>query len=227
MAEKVLVVEDEADILTGLEVALGREGYQVTTAQDGEEGLKKAAETAPDVIILDVMLPGMDGYEVCSALRERGIRTPVIMLTAKTAEDDRVRGLDTGADDYVVKPFSMRELIARVRAVWRRRAEKEARIHQFSFGNVKVDFDRQTVSKKGKTIALSSYETWVLRLLVSMRGEAVSRQTILARVWGYDFAADTRTIDNHVVQLRQKIEDDPHHPKHILTAHGKGYKFVQ
>ena len=226
MAERVLVVDDEPDMLAGLEDTLVREGYEVITASNGKEGLKQAAENAPDIIILDVMMPGMDGYELCKTLRKRGIRTPVIMLTGKDAEDDKVRGLDTGADDYVTKPFSMKELVARIRAVRRRQAEKEGKVHAFSFGHIEVDFDRQTLTKKGQTVDMSSCESELLRLLVARRGEAVSRQTILTDVWGYDVAPDTRTVDNHIVRLRQKIEDDPRQPKHILTAHGTGYKFV-
>ncbi len=226
MADKALVVDDEPDIVAGIKDILTREGYEVTVAHNGKDGLKKAAECAPDIIILDVMMPEMNGYEACSALRKRGIRSPVIMLTARNAEQDKVRGLDAGADDYVTKPFSMKELAARVRAVRRRTKDKE-KIHEFSFGNVKVDFDRQVFTKKGRTTSLSSCEFDLLRLLVTMHGELVSRQRILTEVWGYDFPPDTRTIDNHIVKLRQKIEDDPHRPKHILTVHGRGYKFVQ
>jgi len=227
MADKVLIVDDEADIVAGVEDTLAREGYEVITAADGKDGLKKAAECAPDIILLDVMMPEKDGYEVLAELRKGGIRTPVIMLTGRDAEEDKIRGLDTGADDYITKPFSMKELAARVRAVRRRQAEKEGKIHSFSFDDVEVDFDRQTVTKGGKTVELSSCESELLRLLVAMRGEAVSREAILTKVWGYDVAPDTRTVDNHIVRLRQKIEDDPRRPKHILTAHGKGYKFVQ
>lgn len=227
MADKVLIVDDEADIVAGVEDTLTREGYEVITAADGNDGLKKAVECAPDIILLDVMMPGKDGYEVLAALRKGGIRTPVIMLTGRDAEEDKIRGLDTGADDYITKPFSMKELAARVRAVRRRQAEKEGKVYSFSFDDVEVDFNRQTVTKGGKTVELSSCESELLRLLVAMRGEAVSRQAILTKVWGYDVAPDTRTVDNHIVRLRQKIEDDPRRPKHILTAHGKGYKFVQ
>lgn len=227
MADKVLIVEDEPDMLMGLEDTLAHEGYEVVTAQNGRTGLQKAAETAPDVIILDVMLPGMNGYDVCLALRKRGIRTPIIMLTARDAEDDKVRGLTTGADDYVTKPFSMKELLARIKAVRRRAAEKKEKIREFSFAGMKADFDHQTLTKGGETIRLSSCESELLRMLVMRRGEAVSRETILTEVWGYDFPPDTRTVDNHIVRLRQKIEEDPREPRHILTAHGTGYKFVQ
>jgi len=227
MAEKVLIVEDEADMLAGLEDTLSREGYEVVTARDGKEGLKAAVESAPDLVILDVMMPGMDGYEVCAALRGRGVQAPIIMLTARDAEDDKVRGLDTGADDYVTKPFSMRELLSRINAVRRRYAGRREKIREFSFGGIHVDFDRQTLTRNEQAVRLSSFESELLRLLVMMRGEPVSRQTILTEVWGYDFPPDTRTVDNHIVRLRQKIEEDPHRPRHILTAHGKGYKFVK
>ena len=226
MPDKVLLVDDEPDLLAGLEDALAHDGYRVTTAHNGRDGLRQAVEIRPDVIILDVMMPGMNGYEVCSALRKRGFETPVIMLTASDTEDNKVRGLDSGADDYVTKPFSTKELIARIRAVRRRRQEKHPRLHQFSFGNIKVDFDHQILLKAGRTVDLSSCESELLRLLIQRRGQAVTREIILTEVWGYDFPPDTRTIDNHVVRLRQKIEDDPHNPKHILTAHGLGYKFV-
>jgi DNA-binding response OmpR family regulator len=226
MADKALIIEDEPDMLMGLEDTLAHEGYEVVTAGTGEEGLKKAAELAPDLIVLDVMMPGMNGYEVCRTLRERGVKTPVIMLTARDAEDDKVRGLDTGADDYVTKPFSMKELVARIRAVRRRAAEKE-KVRAFSFGDVAVDFDHQTLTKGGETVRLSSCESELLRLLVARRGDAVTREQILTEVWGYEFPPDTRTVDNHIVRLRQKLEADPHHPKHILTVHGQGYKFVK
>ncbi len=226
MADRVLIIDDEADLVAGIEDTLVRDGYEVVTASDGAEGLTKATECAPDIIVLDVMMPKMDGYAVLAALREKGIRTPVVMLTGRGAEEDKVRGLDTGADDYITKPFSMKELAARVRSVRRRHAEEAGKIHEFTFGNVQLDFIRQTVVKDGQPAELSTCESELLRLLVSWRGEVVSRETILQEVWGYDLAPDTRTVDNHVVRLRQKIEDDPRQPRHILTAHGRGYKFV-
>ena len=226
MAEKVLIVDDEADIVAGVEDTLTREGYEVITASDGKEGLKKASECAPDIILLDVMMPKMTGYQTLAALRKKNIRTPVIMLTGRDTDDDKVRGLDTGADDYVTKPFSMKELAARVRAVRRRHADKEGKVRSFTFGDVEVDFERQTVARDSGTVELSTCESELLRLLVARRGDAVSRQDILTQVWGYDVTPDTRTVDNHIVRLRQKIEDDPRQPKHILTTHGKGYKFV-
>jgi len=226
MADTILIVEDEADMRTSLEHTLGLEGFEVVTASDGRAGLKRAAECAPDLILLDVMMPKMNGYEVCAALRKRGIKTPVIMLTAKDTEDEKVRGLEAGADDYVTKPFGIRELLARIHAVQRRYADRE-QIREFSFADMSVDFDRQVLTKGTETIRLSSCESELLRLLIACRGHAVSRQTVLTEVWGYDFPPDTRTIDNHVVRLRQKIEDDPHQPKHLLTVHGQGYKFVE
>jgi len=225
MAATVLLIDDEPDILTSLEDTLTHEGYAVTTAASGEEGLQKAAQLAPDLIVLDVMMPGMNGYEVLAALRQRGVQTPVILLTARDTEDDKVQGLETGADDYVTKPFSTRELVARLRAVQRR--GKKEKVRAFSFAGMTVDFDHQTLAKGDETVRLSSCESELLRLLVMRRGEAVSRDTILTEVWGYDYPPDTRTVDNHIVRLRQKIEHDPHRPKHILTAHGTGYKFVE
>lgn len=227
MAETILVVEDEPDMRTGLELNLQSEGYQVITAATGKEGLHKAMQSTPDVIVLDVMLPEMNGFDVCAELRGRGVQAPIIMLTACDDEDDKIQGLNAGADDYVTKPFSTRELMARIVAVRRRYAGAKDKIREFTFGTVHVDFDHQTLTKEGQAARLSSCESELLRLLIMRRGEAVSREQVLTEVWGYEYAPDTRTIDNHIVRLRQKIEDDPRHPKHILTVHGTGYKFVQ
>jgi DNA-binding response OmpR family regulator len=227
MPDKVLIVEDEPDMLMGLEDTLADEGYEVITAPNGKEGLKAANETAPDFIILDVKMPEMNGYEVCSALRHKGVKTPIIMLTAGDTEDEKVQGLEAGADDYVTKPFSMRELLARINAVKRRYADTREKIRSFSFDDVAIDFDHQALTKGGESVKLSSCESELLRLLVERRGQAVTRQDILTEVWGYEYPPDTRTVDNHIVRLRQKLEDDPRHPKHILTAHGRGYKFVE
>ncbi|MFO7897753.1 MAG: response regulator transcription factor [Planctomycetota bacterium] len=226
MAEKILICDDEPDVVAGLEHTLAGEGYDVVTALNGKDGLQKAMEEAPDFVVLDVMMPGMDGVAVCEELRRRGVKTPVIMLTAKDTEAEKVRGLEAGADDYVTKPFGTRELLARISAVGRRYAGGKEKIREFSFGDVTVDFDHQTVTRGGETTRLSSCESELLRLLVMRRGEAVSREAVLTEVWGYEYPPDTRTIDNHVVRLRQKIEDDPHAPQHLLTAHGVGYKFV-
>lgn len=227
MPEKILVVDDDPDLLESLEANLRREGYEVITARNGRDGLARALQSAPDAILLDVAMPAPNGFEVCTDLRKRGIRIPILMLTARDSEAERVRGLDAGADDYIIKPFSTKELVARIRAVRRRYLGARERIREFAFKDTKIDFDHQTVTRRAKVIELSSCESNLLRLLVTRRGEAVSRNTILKEVWEYEFAPNTRTIDNHVVKLRQKIEDNPRHPKHILTAHGTGYKFVE
>jgi DNA-binding response OmpR family regulator len=227
MPETVLIVEDEPDMLMGLEDTLADEGYEVLTASNGKDGLKTAEETAPDFIILDVKMPEMDGYQVCRALRKRGMKTPIIMLTAGDSEAEKVEGLEAGADDYVTKPFSMRELLARIHAVKRRAAGSREQVRSFTFGNVTLDFDHQTLTKGETVMKLSSCESELLRLLIFRRGEAVTRKDILTEVWGYDYPPDTRTVDNHIVRLRQKLEDDPKNPQHILTAHGRGYKFVE
>ncbi len=226
MPEKILICDDEPDVVAGLEHTLAEQGYQVLSALNGKEGLQKVLEEAPDFIVLDVMMPEMNGFEVCKELRRRGVKTPVIMLTAKDTEEEKVRGLEAGADDYVTKPFGIRELMARITAVGRRYEGGEEKIRQYSFDDVAVDFDHRTVTRGGETARLSSCEAELLRLLVSRRGEAVSRQTVLTEVWGYEYPPDTRTIDNHVVRIRQKIEDDPRQPEHVLTVHGVGYKFV-
>jgi len=226
VAETILVIDDQRDVVTALEHALTEEGYDVLAARDGEAGLARALEAAPDVVLLDVKMPGMDGYQVCRALRDRGFGAPILMLTAKDSEDQKVRGLDAGADDYVTKPFGLKELAARIRAVLRRPAAGPSKVHEISFGETRVDFDRQEVIRAGKVVPLSSFESELLRLLVARRGEVVSREAILKDVWGYEVPPETRTVDYHVVRLRQKLEDDPRHPRHVLTAHGRGYKFA-
>jgi len=224
--DKILVVEDEPDMLMGLQDNLQFEGYQVTTATDGQAALEAALNTCLDLIILDIMLPKISGFDVCKQLRQKGMDTPIIMLTAKSQEVDKVLGLELGADDYITKPFSIRELLARVKAVLRRPRRPPQKIDSYRFGNVKVDFRKSVAVKKGKTIELSHYEAEILRLLIANKGEPISRNRILDEVWGYELYPTTRTIDNHVVKLRQKVEDDPHNPTHVVTVHGMGYKFV-
>ena len=224
--EKILVIEDEPDMLMGLEDNLQYEGYEVITASDGLSGLEAAEKQAPDLIILDIMLPNLDGYEVCKRLRAKGIDIPIIMLTAKSQEVDVVLGLELGADDYVTKPFSIRQVLARIKAVLRRRKSKPAKLDSYSFGNVTVDFRKSVVIKGSKKTDLSHYEVELLRLLIMNKEEPISRNRILDEVWGYDLFPTTRTIDNHIVKLRQKIEPSSKKPQHILTVHGIGYKFV-
>lgn len=224
--EKILIVEDEPDMLMGLQDNLQFEGYKVETAVDGQAAIDKAVKVRPDLILLDIMLPKLSGYEVCKELRARGIQTPIIMLTAKSQEVDKVLGLELGADDYLTKPFSIRELLARIKAVLRRPRRPTEKIDTYSFGNVKVDFRKSIAVKKGQTIELSHYEAEILRVLITNKGEPISRNRLLDEVWGYQLFPTTRTIDNHVVKLRQKVEDDPHNPAHIVTVHGMGYKFI-
>jgi two-component system alkaline phosphatase synthesis response regulator PhoP len=224
--EKILVVEDEPDMLMGLQDNLQFEGYQVVTATDGQAALDVATSTRPDLIILDIMLPKLDGYEVCKQLRQRGIETPIIMLTAKSQEVDKVLGLELGADDYITKPFSIRELLARIKAVLRRPRRPAEKLDTYTFGSVKVDFRKCIAIRKGKPVDLSHYEAEILRVLITHKGEPISRNQLLDQVWGYQLFPTTRTIDNHIVKLRQKVENDPHNPVHIITVHGMGYKFI-
>ena len=224
---KILIVEDEPDMVEGLRDNLVYEGYEVMSAADGETGLLRAAKESPDLILLDIMLPGKNGYQICREMRSKGINVPVIMLTAKSQEVDKVLGLELGADDYITKPFSIRELLARIKAVLRRQGAHPKKLEAAEFGSVKVDFRRGLAVKDGNNIELSHYENEILRLLVANKDEPVSRNRLLDEVWGYDLFPTTRTIDNHVVKLRQKIEDDPHNPRHLVTVHGIGYKFIE
>ena len=224
--DKILIVEDEPDMVMGLKDNLELEGYQVLTALDGPTALEVALNTCPDLILLDIMIPTLNGFEVCKQLRQKGMDTPIIMLTAKSQEVDKVLGLELGADDYITKPFSIRELLARVKAVLRRPRRPPEKIDSYAFGDVTIDFRKQVAVKDGKPVELSHYEAEILRLLIANKGEPISRNRILDEVWGYELYPTTRTIDNHVVKLRQKIEDNPHSPIHIVTVHGMGYKFV-
>ena len=224
--EKILVVEDEPDMLMGLQDNLQFEGYEVITATDGQAALDLALSIGPDLIVLDIMLPKLDGFEVCKQIRAKGMDTPIIMLTAKSQEVDKVLGLELGADDYITKPFSVRELLARIKAVLRRHQSPPQQIDTYQFGDVKLDFRKCMATKAGVPVELSHYEAGILRILVTNKGEPISRNRILDEVWGYELYPTTRTIDNHVVKLRQKLEDDPLNPAHILTVHGMGYKFV-
>jgi len=221
----VLIVEDDPSILRGLRDAFRKEGYIVVTAMDGEEGLARACAKEPDLIILDIMLPKIDGFEVLRLLRSRSIDTPVIALTAKTDEPDRIVGLDLGADDYVTKPFSIRELLARARAVLRRKTAPIQETQTCRFADVEVDFASYVLRKKGKVQEVSAKELELLKLLVSNPGRVLDRQTILNRVWGADYYGTPRTVDNFITKLRQKIEDDPENPKLITTVWRVGYKF--
>ena len=222
----ILVIEDDPAILRGLADNLRVESYEVLTAEDGESGYKVLTEKKPDLLILDLMLPRMSGYEVCRKARAAGITTPIVMLTARGEEGDRVLGLDLGADDYVSKPFSIRELLARVRAILRRAQPAAALPDELRFGDVEVDFRSYEARKGGSPLEMTPKEFQVLRLLASRSGEVVTRDELLNEVWGYENYPTTRTVDNHVATLRAKIELDPANPEHLRTVHGVGYKFV-
>jgi len=223
---RVLVVEDDPAILRGLADNLRCEGYEVLQAPDGAAGLRLAREDRPDLIILDLMLPGLSGYEVCTKLRAQGAGTPILMLTARGDEADRIVGLDMGADDYVTKPFSVRELLARVRALLRRASPAKALPDEVRFGDVAIDFKRYVATRAGRQIDLARKEFGVLRLLASRPGEVVGREEMLNEVWGYEHFPTTRTVDNHVALLRAKLEENASQPRHLITVHGVGYKLV-
>ena len=222
----LLVVEDDTAMARGLAHNLEFDGYNVLLVRDAEDGLKMLEEQAIDLIILDVMLPNMSGFDLCRTLRSRGIRTPIIMLTARGEEKDRVLGLDLGADDYLTKPFSIRELLARIKAVLRRTDAPGADVERFTFGEVELDFQRFEARVGEEQIHLSPKEFTLLKFFIQNEGRVVPRNELLDSVWGYDAFPSTRTIDNHVAGLRAKLEIDPAHPQHILTVHGVGYKFV-
>ena len=222
----LLVVEDDTAMARGLAHNLEFDGYNVLLVRDAEDGLKMLEEQAIDLIILDVMLPNMSGFDLCRTLRSRGIRTPIIMLTARGEEKDRVLGLDMGADDYLTKPFSIRELLARIKAVLRRTDAPGADVERFTFGEVELDFQRFEARVGEEQIHLSPKEFTLLKFFIQNEGRVVPRNELLDSVWGYDAFPSTRTIDNHVAGLRAKQEIDPAHPQHILTVHGVGYKFV-
>ncbi len=222
---KILIVEDESDMLNGLRDNFEYEGYQVVACKDGEDGLRRAASDKPDLVILDVMLPKMCGLEVCKRLRARS-RVPILMLTARGQEVDKVAGLETGADDYVTKPFSIRELLARVKALLRRSDPGRQPVQNYAFGGVSVDFVTHRASRNGKALEFSTKELDLLRYFILHRGETLSRDRLLEEVWGYENYPTTRTVDTHVMKLRQKVEEDASHPRFILTLHGTGYKFV-
>jgi DNA-binding response OmpR family regulator len=223
----ILIVEDDAAILKGLEDALTVEHFKVIAATNGANGYTMAKRENIDLIILDLMLPEKNGREVCRDLRKDGINTPIIMLTSKKQEMDKVLGLELGADDYVTKPFSIRELLARIKALLRRKWEIKKEIEDCAFGNVEVDFKKQEATKKSKPLKLSSREFDILKYFVQHEGEVVTREMLLNDVWGYENFPTTRTIDNFILSLRKKIEDVQSRPKHLLTVHTSGYKFVK
>jgi len=223
---KILIVEDEPNMVAGLRDNFEFEGYQVITAPDGVAGLERALSESPDLVILDVMMPRMSGLDVCKQLKTRKPSLPIIMLTARGQEVDKVVGLELGADDYVTKPFSIRELLARVKAVLRRAGILAKPADKYAFGDVEVNLRSCQVSKRGKAVDFSSKEFDLLKFFLHHPGETLSRDRLLEEVWGYDHFPTTRTVDAHVVRLRQKVEPRPEEPRFILTVHGTGYKFV-
>ena len=225
---RILVIEDEPDMLFGLEHNLRYEGYEVATATTGPDGLETWRRMRPDLVILDVMLPGIDGFQVLAAIRREDAEVPVLLLTAKSLEADKVYGLNLGADDYITKPFSIRELLARVQAVLRRSRAEEAAGHVHAFGDVEVDLDERMVRKQGREVSLSYKEFEVLRVLIENRGMTVTREKLLEDVWGKQDSdsSASRTVDTHIANLRKKIEGDGERARYIRTVHKVGYKFV-
>jgi len=219
----ILIVEDDASLAMGLEDDLKLEGYQVQVARDGETASRKALKESFDLIVLDVMLPGKDGFEVCRELRRNGLHMPIIMLTARTQDSDKVLGLELGADDYVTKPFNPRELRARIKAVLRRTGNE---LHElYSFGDVEVDFSRHELRNAGKPVTVTHMEFKLLEALIRSRGRVLSRAQLLDDVWGLDNFVTDRAVDTHMANLRKKIETRPSHPRYLTTVPGVGYRF--
>lgn len=225
MPNRVLLVEDDVHLALVLGDALAAEGFRVDHARTGEEALQKVLRQSYDLVLLDVTLPGKNGFEVCTEMRGSGIHTPVLMLTARATLDDKLRGLDHGADDYLTKPFDVRELLARIRALIRRsEAQRVAGLWEYRFNDTFVEFFSGIVIRRGEKVSLSAKELQLLRYLIAHRGAIVSREELLEKVWGYQGAV-TRTVDVHIASLRNKLEDNPHEPRYILTSRGEGYLF--
>lgn len=227
----ILVVDDEPNMRIGLEDNLNFEGYKVTTAEDGKKALELCQKHDYDIILLDVMMPEVSGFDVCKKIRERGDQTPIIFLTAKGEEIDKVLGLELGADDYITKPFSIREILARIKAILRRSGvsgeTSDSDPGQISIGNLTVDFHSyQSIDQSDNEVKMTHKEFEILHYLYSHKNTAISRSELLEKVWGYDESPTTRTVDNFILKLRNKIEDNPNDPKIIITVHGMGYKFV-
>ena len=223
---RILIVEDEPGLVLTLSDRLGREGHVVETATEGREGLARASQEPFDLLLLDVMLPGLGGFDILRDLRQQGVETPVIMLTARGQVIDKVLGLKLGADDYLTKPFEMVELLARIEAKLRRTPATPHPADGHQFGDIRMDFRKAEISKGGATLDLSAREFQLLRYFIEHRGATLSREELLNEVWGYNSMPSTRTVDVHVAWLRQKIEPNPRHPQYILTVHGMGYKFA-
>jgi DNA-binding response OmpR family regulator len=224
--KKILIVEDEKDMVTGLKFNLEARDYTVIAAYDGEAGYQKALSEKPDLVILDLMLPKLNGYEVCKLLKKAIPDLPIIMLTAKSQEAEIVTGLELGADDYITKPFGVLELLARISALFRRVKSNPGMKEVHRFGDLEINFKKYYARKKGNSLKLSPREYELLRCFIEKQGEIISREELLKLIWGYDSYPDTRTVDAHIAKLRHKIEDNPEEPKLIVTVHGFGYKFL-
>ncbi len=224
---RILIVEDEPAMVAGLRDNFEYEGYEVISAADGEAGLERALNDDPDLVVLDVMMPRMSGLEVCKQVKAKRPAVPIIMLTARGQEIDKVVGLELGADDYVTKPFSIRELMARIKAVLRRVSVRDAPPDAYRFGDVEVNLRGNEVRRAGAPVEMSAKEFALLAYFIAHPGETLSRDRLLDAVWGYQNYPNTRTVDTHIVHLRQKLEPNPEEPRHIVTVHGTGYKFVE
>jgi DNA-binding response OmpR family regulator len=222
----ILIIEDDISILEGLKDNLEFEGYRVITETDGRRGLKLAIEKNIDLLLLDIMLPGLNGYEICRKIKLEHPALPIVMLTARGSEMDKVSGLDTGADDYITKPFSLPELLARIRAALRRTTDESDAPELYSFGNTRLDFSKLQAFVKDKEISLSSKEFDILAYLIRHEGKAIHRHDLLNHVWGYEAMPTTRTVDNFIMDLRKKLEENPSKPKHFLSVRGVGYRFI-
>jgi len=225
--KRILIIEDDMAILRGLKDNLEAEHFEVSSENDGSKGYQMAKKRQFDVILLDIMLPSMNGMEICKQLRFDGIQAPILMLTSKGTELDKVMGLEIGADDYITKPFSIRELIARIKALLRRQATVVSNLEEFTFDDVHLDFNKQEAHKGKKAIDLSAKEFELFKYFVEREGQVITRVQLLDDVWGYEATPTTRTVDNYILGLRKKVETHPSKPKHLLTVHTAGYKFVK
>lgn len=224
---RVLVIEDEPDMVRGLRDAMTFEGFDVISAATGAAGVALARSAKPHLVILDLMLPDINGFQVCEQLRASDARVPVLMLTARSQEADKIRGFEVGADDYVTKPFSIGELLARINAIFRRMDLAQRPTERERVGDAEIDFSKHTITRNHRAELMSFYEVELLRLLCERAGEPVARDEILEKIWGLDAAPTNRTVDNFIVKLRRKLERDPKNPRHILTVYGFGYKLVK
>jgi len=224
---KILIIEDDPAIQKALKASFEKEEYEILTASEGIDGYKKAQDNSINCIILDLMLPGKNGKDICKDLRNDGINTPILILTSKQEEMDKVLLFELGADDYVTKPPSIRELHARVNALIRRSSNVKKQLEAYNFSDIKIDFKKQEAYKNNKQIKMSSKEFEILQYLIQHEGEVVSRSSLLDDIWGYDVFPTTRTVDNYILNIRKKIEDDPSSPIHLITVHTSGYKFIK